>query len=76
MGSAAVARAAGTAERAQGYAKERAAAIAASAGWVAPHEIELIEIEVARAFIMGWAARDEETAVGRLPGPRRRRDRK
>lgn len=73
-----VARAAAMAERAQGYARERMSELQQAAGSSGapfiPYEWRaLVERELASAFTLGWAARDEQTAVGRLPGPKRKR---
>jgi hypothetical protein len=82
-GDRAVARAAEQADRARTFAKQRLLNHISERLHMAPgetmamHEVvkdlELIEEELANAFIVGWAVRDEETAAGRLPNPRRKR---
>lgn len=76
-------RAAAMAERARSYAKDRvqnhlAERLHMEVGEVlVMHEcvadMEAIEDEIADAFVMGWAVRDEQGGAGRLPGPRKKR---
>lgn len=73
-----VARAAAMAERANSYARSRMAELQGAAGaagtpFVPREWRQLMETEISRAVTMGWAMRDEETAAGRLPGPKRKR---
>jgi len=78
-----VARAAAVADRARVFARNRitehvAERLHAECGEVltmseALADVQLIEDEIASAFVMGWAARDDETAAGRLPRPRQKR---
>lgn len=72
-----VARAAAMAERAQSYSRDRMAELQRAAergrGFMPIEWRALVEIEISRAFVVGYAARDEQTAAGRLPRPRSKR---
>lgn len=73
-----VARAAEMADRAGLYARERMQELQSAAGNAGtpflPMEWRaLVERELSSAFVVGWAARDEQTGSGRLPGPRKKR---
>lgn len=74
----AVGRAAAMAERAMSFAKDRMAALDGMrpepGAYHLPAEWRAqIERELSNAFIVGYAARDEQTAAGRLPLPRKRK---
>jgi len=76
---AAVARMTAMSPRARSFARDRLAKMSETlrgAGQESPLAgilADLIEDEIAGGFLVGYAARDEQTAVGRLPRPRSKR---